>query len=57
VQVPAARKVATFALTPQTEDVRELNITGLPDAPPVALTLYVVPINAGDGAVEVKAID
>jgi hypothetical protein len=33
------------------------NVTAFPEPPPVALTLYVVPTNAGFGADDVNPID
>jgi len=43
-------------LTPQTEFERELNVTGFPDAPPVAATVYEPPVSAGFGGADVKVI-
>ena len=57
VQVPAPTNETVDPLTAQTLGVALVNVTALPDAPPVAVTLYVDPPTfAFDGAVEVKAI-
>ena len=39
VQVPAAAPLTSAPEIVQTEGVREANVTGLPDAPPVAVTM------------------
>ena len=47
VQVPAASIVTVVPLTPvvpQTAPVFEVNVTGLPEAPPLALTPNVAPL-------------
>jgi hypothetical protein len=49
-------RLTVFALTVQTVGERELNVTGLPEYPPTAATLYVPPTRADTGAVEVKVI-
>ena len=43
VQVPAVTPVTVLPLTVQTPVVVEVNVTGLPDAPPVADTVPVPP--------------
>ena len=43
VQVPTASPVTVLPLTVQMPGVVVLNVTGLPDAPPVALTVVVPP--------------
>jgi hypothetical protein len=59
VHVPAATKVTVEPLTPlavQTAVVALVKVTGLPDAPPVAVTVYVAPPNVGLLGVEVNVI-
>ena len=54
VQVPTATSVTVAPLVPdtvQTPVVAEVNVTGLPDGPPVALTVTLVPYTEGEGAV------
>ena len=46
VQVPAATPVTVLPLTVQTPVVVEANVTGLPDAPPVADTVPIPPTTA-----------
>ena len=55
VQVPAAEPLTSAPEIEQTEGVREANVIGLPDAPPVAVTLPDPP-TAMTGAA-VKEID
>ena len=48
VQVPAATPVTVLPLTVQTPVVVEVNVTGLPDRPPVAETVPLPPtLNVG----------
>jgi hypothetical protein len=60
-QVPVGALIVTSpleALTvqPDVEDPSTLYVTGLPDAPPVAVTVYVDPTGADVGGVLVKVI-
>ena len=56
--VPAAVNVTTAPYSVQPVLVlSSVNVTGLPEPPPVAVTVYVAPpAVAGDGGVEVKVI-
>ncbi len=55
VQVPAPVKLTVLALTVQTEGTALPKVTGFPEAPPVAVTVYVGPFTTAlVGAVEVK---
>ena len=54
VQVPSAISATVAPLVPETVQtlvVAEVNVTGLPEAPPVALTVTLVPYMEGEGAV------
>ena len=54
MQVPTVKKVTVAVETVQTLTVVEVNVTALPEAPPVAVTVYVEPATfAAAGAVEV----
>ena len=54
MQVPTATKLTVAVEIVQTLTVVELNVTALPEAPPVAVTVYVEPATfAAAGAVEV----
>ncbi len=58
MQVPAPTKLTVEPETVQTPVVALVNVTALPDPPPVALTVYVAPATVAlEGAVEVNAID
>ena len=54
MQVPTATKLTVAVETVQTLVVVELNVTALPEAPPVAVRVYVDPATfAAEGAVDV----
>ena len=55
--MPILTNVTVFPRTRQTLVVSELKRTTLPDAPPVAVTVYEPPTNPGSGGIEVKLID
>jgi hypothetical protein len=50
------RPVVEFTVQPDVEDPSTLYVTGLPDPPPVAVTVYVEPTDAEEGGVLVKVI-
>jgi hypothetical protein len=57
VHVPACWNETVEPVTVQIPVVAELKVTGLPEPPPVAVTVYVAPLTtAFDGAVEVNVI-
>src|SRR6266851_3165024 len=57
VQVPTPTKLTVLPATLQTAGVEEEKVTRLPEAPPVAVTVYVPPYTALIGGVDVNAID
>src|SRR6266851_3767857 len=57
VQVPTRTKLTVLPATLQTAGLEEEKATGLPEAPPVAVTVYVPPYTALSGGVDVNEID
>ena len=58
-QVPVPVKLTLAPLIEQAPEVEEVsieNVTGLPEPPPVAVCVYVPPMVAEDGGLEVKVI-
>ena len=55
MQLPTEMRETVLPLTVQIDVVRELNVTALPDPPPVAATAYVPPAIAGIGGEDKKA--
>ncbi len=57
VQLPAPTKLTVLPLTVQTRGVAVPKVTGFPEAPPVAVTVYVGPATTALlGAAEVNVI-